>query len=92
VNLTGDAYQYLEKSVIPTYHFQQSLPRLPVPKLDATCERYLAGVKPIISEADYANTKKIVESFMNNEGKGLRVVSILFYFILSTARTADCIR
>uniref|UniRef100_A0A9J2QAQ6 Ovule protein n=1 Tax=Ascaris lumbricoides TaxID=6252 RepID=A0A9J2QAQ6_ASCLU len=39
--LSGDAYQFLQKSEIPSYHFQKSLRRLPIPKLERTCERSL---------------------------------------------------
>ncbi|CAK9831213.1 Carnitine O-palmitoyltransferase 2, mitochondrial [Anthophora retusa] len=34
-----EEYQYLERSKTPTMHFQQSLPRLPIPKLEDTCRR-----------------------------------------------------
>lgn len=36
-SLTGDDYQFIHKSAIPSYHFQKSLRRLPIPKLPETC-------------------------------------------------------
>lgn len=69
--LSGDSYQYLERSRLPTYHFQKSLPRLPVPKLEDTCRRYLASIKPIISESEYERTTKLVAEFEKGEGQGV---------------------
>uniref|UniRef100_A0A914W8F2 Choline/carnitine acyltransferase domain-containing protein n=1 Tax=Plectus sambesii TaxID=2011161 RepID=A0A914W8F2_9BILA len=71
-SLSGDDYQFLEKSVIPTYHFQPSLPRLPIPKLEATCDRYLRAIEPLISGEEYARTSKLVKDFGQNEGKELQ--------------------
>lgn len=51
-------------------HFQDSLPRLPIPKLDATCNRYITALKPIIEESKLQNTIKIVDKFKCEEGKG----------------------
>lgn len=48
--LTGAAYQYLQKSKIPTDKFQRSLPRLKIPKLEKTVERYKDALDPIFSE------------------------------------------
>lgn len=39
-------YQYIQESLLPTDHFQLSLPRLPIPKLEDTCVRYLRAQKP----------------------------------------------
>ncbi|XP_023227745.1 carnitine O-palmitoyltransferase 2, mitochondrial-like [Centruroides sculpturatus] len=64
-------YQFLQQSIVPTMHFQASLPRLPIPELEKTCERYLNAVKPITSEEEFKRTQGIVESFKNNIGKVL---------------------
>lgn len=68
----SDDYQYLQKSVIPTMHFQRSLPRLPVPELKLTCERYLKAQQPLLSTNDYLKTKEIVNNFEHNDGKMLQ--------------------
>ena len=60
----------LHRSIIPTDHFQDSLPRLPIPKLDDTCNRYLAALTPLLSAEDFNQTKQAVEEFRNGEGKG----------------------
>lgn len=53
-------------------HFQRSLPRLPVPELKLTCQRYLKAQQPLLSKADYLKTKKNVENFEKNIGKTLQ--------------------
>ncbi|XP_047103085.1 carnitine O-palmitoyltransferase 2, mitochondrial [Schistocerca piceifrons] len=64
-------YQFLQQSKIPTYHFQPSLPRLPVPKLEDTCARYLAAQQPLLLQNEFEMTKKYVSDFAANEGKQL---------------------
>ncbi|CAF0832301.1 unnamed protein product [Didymodactylos carnosus] len=74
-----DDYNYFKHSILPTDHFQYSLPRLPIPTLDNTCKRYLAALKPLLlskneNENDsksYQQTSKYVEDFRVNQGKKL---------------------
>ena len=66
---SDSSYQYLQKSSVPTKKFQSSLPRLPVPELNKTCQRYLEALKPIISNENQLNkTKDIVKKFESGEG------------------------
>lgn len=65
-------YQYLQNSRIPTMHFQASLPRLPIPKLNLTCERYLAAQKPLLIDEAYRKTESNVTQFANTTGKTLQ--------------------
>ncbi|XP_075219191.1 carnitine palmitoyltransferase 2 isoform X2 [Lycorma delicatula] len=64
--------QYIQRSKVPTYHFQKSLPRLPVPKLEDTCKRYLRAQKPILSEEDYKKTEKYIKDFEKDAGSNLQ--------------------
>lgn len=68
----SDNYQYLQNSKIPTMHFQASLPRLPIPKLHLTCERYLAAQKPLLIDEAYRKTESNVIQFSNTTGKTLQ--------------------
>lgn len=65
-------YQFIQKSKIPTMHFQKSLPRLPIPTLELTCQRYLAAQKPLLIEEAYRKTQSNVEQFMNTSSKQLQ--------------------
>lgn len=65
-------YQYLQRSTLPLEYFQASLPRLPIPELPQTCNRYLAAVKPICDDvASYERTVRICEEFQKEEGPRL---------------------
>lgn len=66
-----DSYQYLQNSIVPTMHFQASLPHLPIPELEKTCERYINAIRPITDDDEFKKTQEIVTSFKNNVGKAL---------------------
>jgi carnitine O-palmitoyltransferase 2 len=63
-------YQYLEQSPVPTEKFLASLPRLPIPKLDSTCDKYLSTQKPLLDQEQFIQTKGIVDRFRTS-GKDL---------------------
>lgn len=46
------------------------LPKLPIPKLEDTCSRYLRALEGLQEEDEHAKTKAIVEDFLaSGEGK-----------------------
>lgn len=57
----------IDPNVGPTYAFQRSLPHLPVPTLESTSAKYLETVKPHLTAAEYAETKKAVEEFTTSD-------------------------
>ena len=69
----SEDYNSFQPSILPTDHFQPSLPRLPIPQLDKTCERYLAALKPILNNDDKAlqATRQILADFRTGDGKRL---------------------
>ncbi|XP_055539996.1 carnitine O-palmitoyltransferase 2, mitochondrial [Wyeomyia smithii] len=69
---SGDEYQYLQRTRIPMLHFQASLPRLPIPKLEKTCERYLVAQKPLLIEEAFQKTKDNVNRFSATMGPKLQ--------------------
>lgn len=63
-NYKSDDYQYLQRGQIPMLHFQRSLPRLKVPDLQKTCDRFLAAVEPLSThKAAYDNLVDCVTQF-----------------------------
>ncbi|XP_034234835.1 carnitine O-palmitoyltransferase 2, mitochondrial [Thrips palmi] len=66
-----DAYNYWQQSKVPTLHFQKSLPRLPIPELSKTCERYLNAQRPLQDESNYRKTEVIVQRFLAEDGMQL---------------------
>ncbi|KAJ0065408.1 hypothetical protein NL108_009535 [Boleophthalmus pectinirostris] len=52
-------------------HYQKSLPRLPIPKLEDTIRRYLAAQRPLLDDDQFRNTEKIAEDFKIGVGKQL---------------------
>ncbi|XP_063838855.1 carnitine O-acetyltransferase isoform X1 [Ostrinia nubilalis] len=50
----------------------QNLPRLPVPKLSDTLDKYLKTVRPHLNDTEFSQTTKLVKSFESGEGKQLQ--------------------
>lgn len=46
-----------------TFGGESSLPKLPVPTLEETLSRYLASVKPLVSESQFLKTQEAVHQF-----------------------------
>lgn len=67
----GSSSEYLHKSMVPSMHYQKSLPRLPVPKLEDTIKRYLAAQRPLLSDEQFSNTEKLTQDFQSGVGKQL---------------------
>jgi carnitine O-acetyltransferase len=55
-----------------TFSHQSSLPKLPIPDLEQTCQRYLAMVSPLLSASQTEKTKAAVEAFLKNDGPTLQ--------------------
>lgn len=73
----NDDYQYLQKGQIPMLYFQRSLPRLKIPQLNQSCDRFLAAVKPITTDpTEFDNLTKLVETFRTT-GSGPKLQELL---------------
>ncbi|XP_043490817.1 carnitine O-palmitoyltransferase 2, mitochondrial [Polistes fuscatus] len=69
---TSDEYQYIQMSKVPTMHFQPSLPRLPIPKLENSCQKYLNAQRPLLNKEKFSNTESLVTRFLNEDGPKLQ--------------------
>jgi carnitine O-acetyltransferase len=47
-----------------TFSLQHTLPRLPVPSLEATCARYLQSLRPLLSETEFQDSERRVKGFL----------------------------
>ncbi|TIC02166.1 FACT complex subunit SPT16 [Wallemia mellicola] len=54
------------------YAQQSKLPRLPVPALEETLEKYLESAKPFLSTDEFKNSKQLLDSFKDGQGKLLQ--------------------
>ena len=56
----------------PLFKHQSQLPKLPVPSLEETLDRYLKSVHFLLSDAQFQQTTKVVNDFKNGIGKELQ--------------------
>uniref|UniRef100_A0A3Q3W9A7 Choline/carnitine acyltransferase domain-containing protein n=1 Tax=Mola mola TaxID=94237 RepID=A0A3Q3W9A7_MOLML len=63
--------EFLQQSIVPTMHYQKSLPRLPIPKLEDTIRRYLVAQRPLLNENQFKTTEKHAQNFLNGVGRQL---------------------
>ncbi|KAH0541037.1 carnitine O-palmitoyltransferase 2, mitochondrial isoform X1 [Cotesia glomerata] len=68
----ANKYEYIQRSKLPTMHFQDSLPRLPIPKLEDSCRRYLKAQQPILTAKEFKETSTCVLKFLSDEGPPLQ--------------------
>ncbi|BET00194.1 carnitine [Nesidiocoris tenuis] len=59
------------------YSFQGSIPRLPLPSVKDTMQRYLRSVRPLLSDAEYARMEKLALEFQNGIGVKLQRYLVL---------------
>ena len=65
-------------------HFQKSLPRLEIPKLEDTIERYMTSQKPLLSSEEFETTDKIAKDFLKGDGLRRFILLIIFYIVMLT--------
>uniref|UniRef100_A0A8V1A3Z2 Carnitine palmitoyltransferase 2 n=1 Tax=Gallus gallus TaxID=9031 RepID=A0A8V1A3Z2_CHICK len=68
---SAGAAEFLHRSIVPTMHYQKSLPRLPVPKLEDTIRRYLNAQKPLLNDDQFRKTEELAHQFEKGIGREL---------------------
>ncbi|KAM8999793.1 carnitine O-palmitoyltransferase 2, mitochondrial-like isoform 2-T3 [Sarcophilus harrisii] len=66
----------LVPSIVPTLHYQDSLPRLPIPRLEDSIRRYLRAQKPLLTADQFRRTEEFSYDFQNGLGKELHEMLI----------------
>ncbi|TNN13752.1 Choline O-acetyltransferase [Schistosoma japonicum] len=61
----------------PEWDLSKPLPRLPVPDLHNTLDRYLRLIAPVVSKEDFERTKQLVEEFGKPDGEGEKLQNLL---------------
>ena len=55
-----------------TYAAQEKLPKLPIPELESTCEKYKNALKPLQNRREQADTAAAVADFLKSDGQELQ--------------------
>ncbi|KJZ75100.1 hypothetical protein HIM_05586 [Hirsutella minnesotensis 3608] len=55
-----------------TFAAQDDLPKLPIPDLEATCNKYVAALSPLQSPREHAETRHAVHDFLKTDGLDLQ--------------------
>ncbi|XP_032443657.1 LOW QUALITY PROTEIN: carnitine O-palmitoyltransferase 1, muscle isoform [Xiphophorus hellerii] len=59
------------------YSFQAALPRLPVPRVNDTIEKYLESVRPLLDDKQYKQMEMLAHNFKANEASQLQRYLVL---------------
>lgn len=51
-----------------TFASQHKLPKLPLPSLESSCQRYLEALKPLQSDSEHKASIAAVQNFLHEEG------------------------
>ncbi|RUS91027.1 hypothetical protein EGW08_001244 [Elysia chlorotica] len=58
------------ENLLKNQDLSHALPKLPVPELQSTLDKYLSLVRTVVSPAEFARTKRAVEQFLKPGGPG----------------------
>jgi carnitine O-acetyltransferase len=63
-----------------TFGNEETLPRLPVPSLEDSCERFLEWCAPLLTAAEMATTEAAVAAFLRPDGPGPKLHAALLEY------------
>lgn len=55
-----------------TFAAQDKLPKLPIPDLESSCDKYLAALEPLQSSKEHHETRIAIREFLKSEGPELQ--------------------
>lgn len=70
--MNRDNIFFLPENAPGTFSRDESLAPLPLPKLEATLERYYKSLIPFGTKEELTNSRRIIEEFRNGIGKKLQ--------------------
>jgi len=76
LRIAFNAANHVETTYLPTFHFQGALPRLPIPELNQSLDKYVKSLQaleghPNVTKADIDRAIEYVEEFRNGDGPQL---------------------
>lgn len=72
-----------------TFAYQDKLPKLPIPPLEDTCNRYLRALEALQDEKEHAATVAAVKEFLETDGPMLH--EMLKDYAKDKARLVSCL-
>lgn len=70
--MNRELFYYLPEGAEPTFSRDESLEKLPLPKLEETLERYYRNLLPFGNDEELKRARKVIEDFKNGDGKKLQ--------------------
>ena len=71
-NRESQASQHKDITTGITFASQNKLPKLPIPDLETSLDKYLKALEPLQSSKEHAETKAIVKEFLEGDGRELQ--------------------
>ena len=70
---------HCERSILPTFHFAGTLPKLPLPTLEESCEAYIEAMSGLesskkLTDDDLKKAKSLVADFLSSSGPNLQKI------------------
>lgn len=78
VDLNAKNYFSRNQMLKKTYSKQSSLPRLPIPNLNDTLEKFLTTVEPLLTRESFEKTQQEVSEFLSNDGPVLQDLLVAY--------------
>lgn len=71
-SMASNIYDQPSASGGVTFAHQDKLPKLPIPELEKTCQKYLSVLRPLQTSREHAETRHAVDEFLRQEGPELQ--------------------
>lgn len=69
--MSREKFYFLPKGAPSTFARDETLEKLPLPKLEDTLERYQRNLLPFGTKAELESSRKVIDAFKNGVGKKL---------------------